>query len=208
MTVQEYNDQLAHLKHLDPDHYNIPRLEQGYSITNETRLERALASLPPPPAPEARRSSDAIMDRFYTELNKEFTKRAKLSNSFHKLIYTDADGMMTMTHESDAKNIVVEIETVQAAIADLLHRMRTYETTKELLPPSVSDDTFTIPTDPIELMKKQSSLRSNLSRAKSEIKKVSKKHNADKWLKVNENIQRLTVELEYVNKAISGHNTK
>lgn len=203
METKEYNDLLKHLEFVNPDHPQLERLKQGLTLTNEIRLQKALASLPPAPEPEARRSGDAILDRFFTQLNKAFTLRAQASNKFHRLIHTDKDGLMTMRDESEAKKIVTEIEGHQRTISDLLSRMRHYESTSELLPSTVEGETFQVPTDPIELMKKLNSLRAGISRTKKDLTKIVKKSNPDKWNDVNENLQRLTTQLKHVEAAIS-----
>jgi hypothetical protein len=208
MTVQEYNDQLQHLIHLDPDHKVIERLKTGWSLTNETRLEHALASLPPPPMPESRRSSDAIVDRFYSQLNKEFTLRAQLSNSFHKLVHWNDDGLATITRIDDSKNITVQIAGVQERIDDLLTRKATYEQTKQLVPSKLDAETFVLPSDGIELIKKQNSVRANLSRAKATLKKLSKSKQPDKWLIASENVQRLSTELKLITDEVERRNNR
>lgn len=208
MTVQEYNDQLQHLIHLDPDHHLIERLKTGYTITNETRLEHALASLPPPPMPEARRSSDAILDRFYSQLNKEFTLRAQLSNSFHKLVHWNDDGLATITRIDDSKNIAVQIAGVQERIDDLLTRKATYEQTKQLVPSKLDAETFVVPADGFELLKKLNSVRSNKSRSEKTLEKLSKSKQPDKWLKASENVQRLTTELKLISDEVERRNNR
>jgi hypothetical protein len=208
MTVQEYNDQLQHLIHLDPDHHLIERLKTGYSITNETRLEHALASLPPPPMPEARRSSDGILDRFYSQLNKEFTLRAQLSNSFHKLIHWNDDGLATITRIDDSNNIAVQIAGVQERIDDLLTRKATYEQTKQLVPSKLDAETFVVPADGFELLKKLNSVRSNKSRSEKTLEKLSKSKQPDKWLKASENVQRLTTELKLISDEVERRNNR
>lgn len=191
MELSDYNARLDHIKIMDPDNVYLERLSKGLTLTNSIIIEREFNKLPPPKPARKKKQGDPIVERFTVKISKLYSQRAKLSNSFHVCKTND-----------DALDICMAIEDVQREIAQQLQYRQYYIDKKELPLIPNEDSEFDIPSDPVELMRKQNSLRSNISRTKAELKNINKTKAADKWDKANGKLQKLITHLKYVEQSI------
>lgn len=192
MLRSDYDAKLAWVEQHAPDCPHLERLRRGMTITNESLIARVIADLPPPP-PEVdpdKPKGDGILQRISRDLNKLYTERAKLSNELH-LIGDDMERGYT---------IMCACENIQAIIADTMRRRDHYINTAELLPTKVVSNEYEIPTDPFMLLKKQSVLRSSISRKKNDIEKAKDK--AKKQM-LKDQLFDYETHLKYVDQKIS-----
>lgn len=181
MTPQDYNRHLALIRELYPGSAWIRVFERGYNAANILYLahliqqhnisttyvvDEKISS----PDVEDKLSDIAGTDKFITtqhqQLNKLFSERAKASNRFH-IINTKRDRL------ANSK----AIEQTQQQIASLMKSIDYYRLTGIRV--ENIKDTFSLPNDKWQLQRKINSIRSTISRVRSEINTTVKEYRVD-----------------------------
>jgi hypothetical protein len=188
-----YRASLDYLKSLDPENSLIKILEKGENLINRKILDKELAKLPPPlPRDENQtKEKDPIRQRFAMQIRNQIAARAKLSNQFI-LCKTDEE-------RKELSKMIIEIND---KINVLKQNMDYYESNKKL-PEMVADDRFKIPENPIDLMMKLNSLRSNISQVKKELRSMLVRKTDQSIISDKEqHLSYLKMYLAYVEQAI------
>ena len=197
MSNNDYTSKLAYIKSIEPNHPMITQLDKGSSVVNDILIEKALAQLPAPVSPsevsdeEKTTEKDPIIKRFRVQIRNQFVQRAKLSDHFH-ICGSDAE----------RSRISKAIESIQDKIEQLFKDLDHYEQKKEL-PQLQTTDNYPIPDNPVLLLSKQSSLRSNISIHKKKLRKEAEHGQDPERIKeLESHLLHLQTHLRYVENAI------
>jgi hypothetical protein len=202
MNLSDFNTMLDYIATHAPGHPDLERLRsKGMTFTNEILIEKIhgamLDSLPAPVVQSKRQDSDdAIIRSYNSTLNKLFTMRARLSNTFH---------ISSGNHEDIL--IADQIKDVQDEINKTLADKNYYLEKKEL-PPIDSDEIFDIPSDPFELMDKLKNVQTSLSHRKRELSAIDQKKNPAQYAGKQKTIERLTKHKMYLEQAKRDKNSQ
>lgn len=195
--MNDFAAKLQYIRSIEPNHPMLPQLDKGPGVVNNTLIEKVLSALPAPAAPsevpedEKMTEKDPIIKRFRIQLRNQFVQRAKLSDHFH---------ICTSDHER--ARISKAIESIQDKIELLFKNMDHYEKKKEL-PALETTDNYPVPDNPVLLLSKQSSLRSNISIHKKKLKKEAESgQNPDRIKEIEAHLLHLQTHLRYVEAAI------
>lgn len=185
------------LKERAPDNVWIKELsENGFSFINAKYLEHELNKLPR--LESTSKPKRIRKDSFTRDLRKKrislFGIRSKLSNKFHSV-------------DSDDKRseISTQIKVVQDQIKKIGDDLNTYLDSGKK--PNQYNSKYPVPESDIEKLRKRLSLRSSISRKKSELKKLHEECNngIDVKMKINkfqESLSELQTHLHYVEESL------
>ncbi len=161
MTREQYQEALANLENIAPNHALMPRLRKGYGALNKEYMRRVLEELYiDRKVPD---DSDPILRSMWASISKKLAQRSIMSNGFHDL-RTDAD---RKAHSQ-------RIQVLQASLADDFGRTDVYRATGEL--PRIQEDDRNdqeLPDDPGALYRKIHSLRTMISQVKRELEQLA-----------------------------------
>lgn len=187
----DYAGKVKELARQAPQHEALAKLRQGYTVVNAVRLQVILDELdgdpgiqPPADEPSApvqpvtseseRRNRERT--KTYSQMGKEkhnlLTRRALLSNSFHKCQTDD-----------DRAAVSMQIQEVQERLSTIIRTMRQYRygqmTDDEALAAVYREDAIQYELqaqemDGVSLMKKINSVRVRISQAKRKLETLAK----------------------------------
>jgi hypothetical protein len=187
-----YRAQLDYLRSLDPENSLISLLEKGESLINRKILEKEMAKLPPPmPKKDEPKEKDPIRQRFAIQIRNQINSRAKLSNQFH-----------LAKSDQERKELSKRIVEINEKINAIRKNIEYYEEKKEL-PELPKSDKFPIPENPIDLIMKRNSLRSNISQTEKTLRSMLRKKAEERQIAEKEqHLHQLKIHLAYVEQAI------
>lgn len=210
MNKHEYQRLLNQLEKSHPDHILLPKLRKGLTLFNEKLISKAIDRINRPdkvrPAKKTaptrqttttvqaslpRKATDpenVILKSYNAELNKLFTQRARLSNTFH---------MSAGAHED--MEIAESVIDIQNQIKNTMDEKNFYIKTKRLPEQeSKKSETFEVPEDPDELKKVLKNVKSSLSHRKKELEKLHPEKDKERYTKKMATIERLTKHIIYL----------
>lgn len=163
MTKEDYLAGVDWIAIKRPDHPLLRSLKQGISPINILYLQHTLKEVGEP-EDEPDHLPDQVVDEtdpqliiMYKERRQLFTRRARLSNSFHEC-HTD----------TERATVSDDIRFVQKQIGRLLRQIHIFKTTGEI---HDAEDEMEIPENGVELMKRRNSVRSNISTKKKALER-------------------------------------
>jgi len=196
MNLSDYRAMLDYISTHEPGHPDLERLRsRGLTLTNSILIKKihtALVDAQPVPIQKTVKQDvdDAVIRSYNSTLNKLFTQRARLSNTFHISSGRDEDIM-----------IGDQIAEVQNEINKVMGHKSFYLEKKELPPLESNDEVYEIPSDPFELVNKINSTSTSLSHRRRELKALDEKKEPAKYAKKQKTIEYLTKYKLYLEQA-------
>lgn len=194
---EDYSAKLAMLRDLEPTNDLLAKLERGNSALNSIYLCNALrialakkkAETPSVQSePEKKKPASSL------EINLRHLRasRAELSNSF---IHCQTDDQRAAISDS-----ILSLNVRIREIVDLIEKNKENPKLPELLP---VNDKYPVPDDPLEMYKKNHSLRTNILRMQKDIERLKLSGAAERVLGIRETkLKELTIYKAYVQRAI------
>lgn len=194
LNLSNYNAMLDYIDEHAPTHPDLPRLKRkGLTLTSGLLIQKIYNSLLDSvqavavAAPKSKETDDAIIRSYNSQLDKLYTQRARLSNTFHISAGNHEDVQI-------AQSIIEVQQQIDAVMTDKAY----YLERKELPPQQPQGEEYEIPQDPFELMRKIESVRTNLAHAKRRCKDTDPKKDPAKYATLEKNIERLTKHKMYL----------
>ena len=206
MTRQEYEQAVALIERRNPGETLLNTLRAGYRPVNEIYIRAALRRLPPVglktegiageerDTQRDRRGADAQLRELWGERTRLFGEMNKCSNHFHECKSDDERAANSRS-----------IRVIWGKILEVKDRIEYYEQHGEL-PAPTDEERFPIPDDLVEIVKKQLSLRAQISQRKRQLDGLAGLHESDperaKIPDIEAKLAELKLYLGHLGKAI------
>lgn len=205
MTRQEYEQAVALIGRRNPGETLLNTLRAGYRPVNEIYIRAALRRLPPVglktegiaadiPHQRDQRFADQNLRELWAERTRLFGEMNKCSNHFHECKSDDERAANSRS-----------IRVIWGKILEVKDRIEYYEQHGEL-PAPADEERFPIPDDLVEIVKKQLSLRAQISQRKRQLDGLAGLHESDperaKIADIEAKLAELKLYLGHLGKAI------
>lgn len=199
MSAQQYQEAVERIEKRNPDEILLPTLRSGYCRINEVYLRAAMrrlstVSMEKIPHPREQKYADANLRDLWRERTELFGQMNKLSNHFHDCKSDDERAANSRS-----------IRVIWGKILEVKDRIEYYEQHGEL-PAPADEERFPIPDDLVEIVKKQLSLRAQISQRKRQLDGLAGLHESDperaKIADIEAKLAELKLYLGHLGKAI------
>lgn len=198
LSNDDFHAKLSYLKDIDPDNELIPKLERGNSALNSiyvsTALQKAIArrNFEQKQAQGKPKAEKKSLSSLEIQLRHAKSSRAELSNSF-----------LLCTNDLHRLNVSKKIIELNHTILQLHDAIEAQEESRKVPDLPVNHEKYPVPTDPLEMYKKQHSLRTSIKRMQKDLERLklagaSAKVIMDREQKLNHNL----IHKAYVDRAI------